>query len=498
MNTGPIVALTFFAYLLVMLLVGWIAYRRTTNLSDYILGGRGLGPLTSALSAGASDMSGWLLMGLPGAAFAGGLGAAWIAIGLLIGTWMNWRFMAPRLRVYSYRAGDALTLPEFLEHRFRTKGHLLRLISAAFILLFFLFYTASGLVAGGKLFETVFGVPYAWAVCIGALAVISYTLLGGFLAVCWTDTIQGLMMAAALAVLPVVAIGEMGGVAPVADRLRDLNPNLLRLWHDPEGLLLQPLAVISALAWGLGYFGQPHILARFAAVRGVDSIPTARRIAVGWTALTLACAVGIGLVGAAYFAGEVADGERVFMLMVDALFHPVVAGILLAAILAAVMSTADSQLLVCSAALTEDIATCFLKTSEDPKKLVRLGRGAVVLIALAALGIALGESKTVLGLVSHAWAGFGATFGPVLLLSLYWRRSTAIGAVAGMIAGGLTTALWARLDGGVFDLYEIVPGCLLATLAMIAGSLFSPEPSSDIQAEFTTVVNELKPHSILK
>lgn len=491
MEPTTIISLTFLVYLTVMVGVGAFAYLRTRNLSDYLLGGRSLGPWAAALSAGASDMSGWLLMGLPGAAFDRGISAAWIGIGLLAGTWGNWRWMAPRLRVYSFRAGDALTLPEFLERRFHSRSHYLRLISAFFILFFFLFYTASGLVAGGKLFETVFGVPYPAAVCMGTAAIISYTMLGGFLAVCWTDLIQGLMMAAALAMLPLIATADLGGSGAVLEGIRAGNPDLLKLWVNAEsGEMLTGLGVVSSLAWGLGYFGQPHILARFAAIRTVRALPAARRIAVSWTALTLCCALLIGLVGFVRFGAEGVDGERIFMLMVDALFHPVVAGILLAAILAAVMSTADSQLLVCSAALTEDIARCFLKGETDPRKLVRLGRFAVMGIAGIAMLLALRGEKTVLALVAYAWAGLGATFGPVLLISLYWKRCTAAGAVSAMVVGGLTVVIWGNLQGGILDLYEIVPGILFSSLTLLLVSRLTPPPSADIQAEFDAVKEE--------
>ncbi|WFB36514.1 sodium/proline symporter PutP [Kiritimatiellota bacterium B12222] len=488
MNADFIITCTFFVYLSVMVAVGWLAYRRTNNLSDYILGGRNLGPWATAISAGASDMSAWLLMGLPGAAYISGISAVWIAVGLLLGTWLNWRWMAPRLRVYTFQASDSLTLPEFLEHRFHTTGHALRLVSAAFILFFFLFYTASGLVAGGKLFETVFGVPYPLAVCIGTFAIISYTILGGFLAVCWTDLIQGLMMAAALLVLPIVAIGEMGGIGNTLENIQSLNPHLLQIRIDAAtGNSLQGLAVISSMAWGLGYFGQPHILARFSAIRSLKDLPTARRIAVTWTGITLICSVLIGLIGFARFGTEVADPESIFMLLVNSLFHPVIAGILLAAILAAVMSTADSQLLVCSAAFTEDITRCLLRRDFSQKALVRLGRLTVVVIAGAAMFMALRDEKTVLALVGQAWAGFGATFGPVLLFSLYWKRCTATGAISGMITGGLIVILWGRAQGGLFDLYEIVPGFFFSCLAILIGSYLSPPPSPEIEAEFLTM-----------
>ncbi|WP_114417031.1 sodium/proline symporter PutP [Marinospirillum perlucidum] len=489
-ESSSAVGWTFIVYIAVIMGIGWIAYQRTQNLSDYILGGRALGPWSSALSAGASDMSGWLLLGLPGAAYASGLSASWIAVGLLAGTWLNWLFMAPRLRLYSFKASDSLTLPEFLEQRFRDKTNMLRVVSALFILLFFLFYTSSGLVAGGKLFETVFNLDYKLAVVLGTLAVVSYTMFGGFLAVSWTDLLQGLMMAAALAIVPLWAMGELGGMNATFSSIRDLNPNLLTWFSDETGTALSFIGIVSSLAWGLGYFGQPHILARFAAISSADRIPAARRIAVSWTALTLFCAMLIGLIGTVFLSNGLGDGETVFMVMVNALFHPVIAGILLAAILAAVMSTADSQLLVSSSALTEDFYKSIFRKDADQKELVKIGRIAVILIALAAMLLALNDDSTVLDLVSYAWAGFGATFGPVLLLALFWKRATALGAMAGIVIGGVTVVVWANMTGGIFDLYEIVPGFILAAIAMIVMSNISPEPDAEILEEFDAVVEE--------
>lgn len=489
---NTIVGWTFIAYIGVMLVIGWIAYQRTQDLADYILGGRNLGPWTSALSASASDMSGWLLLGLPGAAYASGLSASWIAIGLLAGTWLNWLFMAPRLRVYSFKANNALTLPEFLEQRFRDKTNMLRVVSALFILLFFLFYTSSGLVAAGKLFETVFDLDYKFAVVIGTLAVMSYTMFGGFLAVSWTDLLQGLLMAVTLAIVPLWAMGELGGVSATFSSINDLNPNLLSWFSDVDGKALSIMGIISAVAWGLGYFGQPHILARFAAIKSHKHIPTARRIAVIWSGLTLVCAMLIGLIGTVFIKGDLSDGETIFMFMVNALFHPLIAGILLSAILAAIMSTADSQLLVSSSALTEDFYRSLFRKEASQKELVRVGRITVVIIAFAAMLLALDEDSSVLDLVSYAWAGFGGTFGPVLLLALFWKRSTALGAMAGIVIGGVTVVTWGNMSGGIFELYEIVPGFVLAGIAMVVMSLLSPEPSEEVQQEFDAVVEEVK------
>ncbi|EHV2839723.1 sodium/proline symporter PutP [Vibrio vulnificus] len=462
---------TFIAYLLLMVAIGVYAYKKTSSSSDYFLGGRSLGPWPAALSAGASDMSGWLLLGLPGYAYAAGIESFWLAGGLLVGTWANWLVSAKRLRTYSIQT-DALTLPEFLSRRFDDKSKLIQTISAFFILLFFLFYTSSGLVAGGKLFETVFGLDYSTAVIIGTLCVVSYTLFGGFLAVSWTDLVQGLLMAAALMIVP-IAVME-GGFGQLATDMHNINPELLTLWNDAKGEALSAIAIISLVAWGLGYFGQPHILARFKASRTNRELGTARRIAVGWTALSMAGAILVGLVGLVWVNGhpgtELADGEKIFMLLVNTVFHPVIAGILLAAILAAVMSTADSQLLVSSSALAEDFYKQVIKPDASSQEIVMVGRIGVVVISIIALILAMTPDSSVLGLVSYAWAGFGAAFGPAVVLSLYWKGMNRNGALAGILIGGITIVVWKQLTGGWFDVYEIVPGIIFSTIAIVGVS----------------------------
>ncbi|AAO08018.2 sodium/proline symporter PutP [Vibrio vulnificus] len=462
---------TFIAYLILMVAIGVYAYKKTSSSSDYFLGGRSLGPWPAALSAGASDMSGWLLLGLPGYAYAAGIESFWLAGGLLVGTWANWLVSAKRLRTYSIQT-DALTLPEFLSRRFDDKSKLIQTISAFFILLFFLFYTSSGLVAGGKLFETVFGLDYSTAVIIGTLCVVSYTLFGGFLAVSWTDLVQGLLMAAALMIVP-IAVME-GGFGQLATDMHNINPELLTLWNDAKGEPLSAIAIISLVAWGLGYFGQPHILARFKASRTNRELGTARRIAVGWTALSMAGAILVGLVGLVWVNGhpgtELADGEKIFMLLVNTVFHPVIAGILLAAILAAVMSTADSQLLVSSSALAEDFYKQVIKPDASSQEIVMVGRIGVVVISIIALILAMTPDSSVLGLVSYAWAGFGAAFGPAVVLSLYWKGMNRNGALAGILIGGITIVVWKQLTGGWFDVYEIVPGIIFSTIAIVGVS----------------------------
>ncbi|MCG8047395.1 MAG: sodium/proline symporter PutP [Candidatus Thiodiazotropha endolucinida] len=465
-SSDLLVGLSFFCYLLTLLIIGVVAWRRTRNLSDFVLGGRSLGSWVTALSASASDMSGWLLLGLPGYAYLAGLESFWLALGLLIGTWLNWRLVAARLRIASETSGNALTLPEYLSNRFNDASGLIRISSSFFILLFFLFYTSSGLVAGGKLFEAVFGLPYLWAVASGTLIIILYTAFGGFLAVSWTDLFQGLLMLLALVTIPLYVLVEIGGLEGFLSTIEGSNAELLNPMTDSNGEPLGVIAIVSLMAWGLGYFGQPHILARFKAIKQSDFVPKAQRIAVSWVFITLTAATLSGLVGIPIFETPLEDAEKVFIRLVDLLFHPLVAGVCLAAILAAIMSTADSQLLVSSSTFTGDLYRLLLRKRASEAELVIVGRLAVLSIALIAFLLALDRESRVLDLVSYAWAGFGAAFGPAVLLSLYWKGMNRWGALAGILSGGLTVVLWKPLQGGLFDLYEIVPGFLIS-LAMI-------------------------------
>jgi sodium/proline symporter len=478
-QTGPAVTLTFVTYLLVVLAIGIIAWRSTANLRDYILGGRRLGRWTTALSAQASDMSGWLLLGLPGYAYLAGLESLWLVVGLLTGTWLNWRLTAARLRVATEAYGDALTLPEYLQRRFADPHGLLRLLGAAVVLLFFTFYTASGLVAGGKLFESVFGLPYTWAVAAGAGAVLAYTFIGGFLAVSWTDAFQGMLMLAALVLVAASGLAVVGGLDGLSASLQARNPALLNALTDVGGAPLTLIGVLSLVGWGLGYFGQPHILARFMAVRSSAELVASRRIAVAWVSVALAAATLVGLAGAAWLEPPLqgADSEKVFIAMATALLHPVVAGVCLAGILAAVMSTADSQLLVASSAVSEDLYRDLLRRDAGPRELLWIGRFAVIVIAIGAFVLALDPDSKVLDLVAYAWAGFGASFGPTIIASLYWRRMSLAGAYAGVVVGGVTVVAWKALSGGIFDLYEIVPGVVLSALAVaVFGRIGPPAP----------------------
>ncbi|SUD14900.1 sodium/proline symporter PutP [Aquipseudomonas alcaligenes] len=490
MTASTPMLITFVVYIAAMVLIGLIAYLRTKNLSDYILGGRSIGSFVTALSAGASDMSGWLLMGLPGAIFVAGISESWIAIGLVVGAYLNWLFVAGRLRVQTEHNGNALTLPDYFTNRFEDNSRILRIFSALVILVFFTIYCASGVVAGARLFESTFGMSYETALWAGAAATIAYTFIGGFLAVSWTDTVQATLMIFALILTPVMVMVATGGMDTTfaAIELKDAtNFDMLK------GATF--VGVISLMAWGLGYFGQPHILARFMAADSVKSIPAARRISMTWMILCLAGAVAVGFFGIAYFsahpdlAGPVSENpERVFIELAKILFNPWIAGILLSAILAAVMSTLSCQLLVCSSALTEDFYKAFLRKGASQTELVWVGRAMVLLVAVIAIALASNPENRVLGLVSYAWAGFGAAFGPVVILSVLWKGMTRNGALAGMIVGAVTVVVWKNWVG--LGLYEIIPGFILATLAIVIFSRIGSAPSNAMHKRFDEAEQE--------
>lgn len=480
-------SLTFVAYLVALLLIGSFAYRATGNLEDYLLGGRRLGSAVTALSAGASDMSGWLLLGLPGAVYVAGLQAIWIAVGLLAGAFLNWCFVARPLRIYTVMRSQSLTLPDFFERRFLDDSKILRMIAAIIILLFFTFYTASGLVAGAKLFSAAFDLHYDYALWLGAVVIVGYTSVGGFLAVSWTDVLQALMMLVALVVVPVVVVSELGGLSQSLIIIEKLNPTYL----DPFANMTV-LGTVSLLAWGLGYFGQPHILARFMAISDANKMAQATVIGMGWMFITLLASVAVGLFGMAYFSQfHVAEmspenAEKVFIVLTQLVFNPWIAGILLAAILAAIMSTIDSQLLVSSSCLTQDFYRAFLRPQASEREMLWTGRLMVLVIATVAIFIASDPHSQVLTLVSYAWGGLGASFGPVIILSLYWRRMSRNGALAGMVTGALTVIFWKQLNGGIFDLYELFPGFLLGTAAIVIGSLLDRGPPAEVEDIFDT------------
>jgi sodium/proline symporter len=498
---------TFAVYLAAMMGIGVWVYQRNKNLSDFVLGGRSLGSWVSALSAQASDMSGWLLLGLPGAAYVGGLGAGWIAVGLAIGTYVNWKVIAARLRVYTEKAGfkegndGSITLSEYFENRFEDRSHALRIISGVAIIVFYTVYVASGLVAGGILFDEVFGLNSGLAITIAVLVIISYTFLGGFTAVSLTDFFQGSLMWIAIIAVPVIVIAAIGGFGALTSSLNSITPALL----SPTGSVglgdgggwtasgsLGAVAIVSSLAWGLGYFGQPHILVRFMGIRSKNEVPKARKIATVWVVTGLSAAMIVGLVGITYFDQQLSNPETVFINMVQQAINPWVGGILLAAILAAVMSTADSQLLVASSALSEDFYHTFLNRNASESLLLWVGRFTVIGVAIIAYIMAL-QGGSVLGLVANAWAGFGATFGPLIILSLFWRKMNRVGAIAGMVSGGATILLWINIPAlSNTGLYSMIPGVLISFICIFAFNPLGAAPSERMESDFDEVSRDIR------
>jgi len=475
--------LSIIIYMIATLGIGWYAFVKTSNLTDYMLGGRSLGPAVTALSAGAADMSGWLLMGLPGAIYLSGIVEAWIAIGLTIGAYLNWLLVAPRLRVYTQVANDSITIPSYLDNRLRDNTKLIRIASGIIILIFFTFYVSSGMVAGGKFFDSSFGYEYHTGLLIVSAVVVAYTLFGGFLAVSYTDFLQGLIMFVALISVPLFGLFLTGGIGDTIASIKAVNPEHLSLLPATA----TAAAIISSLAWGLGYFGQPHIIVRFMAISSVKETKQARRIGIGWMMLSLFGAIATALVGVAYYeqnAGELKDAETVFIVLGQILFHPFIAGIMLAAILAAVMSTISSQLIVTSSALVEDIYKAIFNKTADDKHYVFIGRVAVLVVAIIAAILAWNPDNSILGLVGFAWAGFGAAFGPVILLSLYWRKLTNHGALSGMIAGATTAFVWGKIKVLSESLYEIVPGFFVCLIVAVIVSILTYKPNKDIEDEF--------------
>jgi sodium/proline symporter len=475
-------------YFSAMLGIGLYAYRKSTSdVSGYMLGGRSLSPSVAALSAGASDMSGWMLMGLPGAMYISGVSSLWIAIGLVIGAFLNYIIVAPRLRTYTEVANDSITLPDFFENRFNDNSRLLRVVSSVVIVVFFTLYTSSGIVAGGKLFESSFGLNYEVGLYVTAGVVVAYTLFGGFLAVSLTDFVQGCIMFVALVLVPIVTISEVGGISEVHASINAINPTLLDIF---SGVSL--ISIFSAMAWGLGYFGQPHIIVRFMAIRHVKDMPTARRIGMSWMIVSIIGAMATGFAGIAYVAKtglKFEDPETIFILLSQILFSPLIAGFLLAAILAAIMSTISSQLLVTSSSLTEDFYKTFLHRDASDKQQVLVGRISVFLVALVAISLAYDRNSSILSLVSNAWAGFGAAFGPVVIGSLYWKKMTRNGALAGMITGAVTVLIWIyspiTIGGQSLStvMYEIVPGFILSSMVIYVVSNMAPQDDTQVLAK---------------
>lgn len=497
MSTGWIV-LSFAIYLSVMVLVGVYSLKQNNTSEDYFLGGRRLNGFVAALSAQASDMSGWLLMGLPGSIYALGTGQIWIAVGLFIGTVLNWLFIATRLRRYTIRANNAVTLPQYFENRFHDRKRGLLLVSSLAIMIFFLVYTASALAAGGQLFTTVFGIDYRISLTIGAIVILTYTLLGGFTAVCDTDFIQGTVMLVALLAVPIAAYAMLSGDLTAATTV---DPNYLSPLYD-GGNKITLVSILSQLAWGLGYCGMPHILVRFMAVKSDKELNKAKSVGIIWVALSLFFACIIGIIGRAYIAEDlVASGEseRVFMYMIINVFTkdikaPIIGGIFLCGILAAIMSTADSQLLVTASSVTEDLYQGFFRKKQSDAKMVWFSRLVVVIIAIIAYFIALDPNSSIMGLVSDAWAGLGAAFGPTVLLSLYWRRTNTQGAIAGIAIGALTVIFWDYLPlfggqtaGSVTGIYSLLIGFFLSLISIVIVSLLTKAPDKEILDEFDDV-----------
>ncbi|MBR2488556.1 MAG: sodium/proline symporter PutP [Kiritimatiellae bacterium] len=500
---------SFVGYLFVMLWIGFFFSKKQSNLGDYYLGGRKMNKWVVALSAQASDMSGWLLMGLPGAIYLGGFSEAWIGIGLLIGTYLNWKIVAQRLRRYSQVCGDSITIPDFICNRFRDKTGASRVIAAVIILVFFTFYTASGFVGAAKLFSTIFPISYSTALWIGAAVVVSYTLLGGYMAVCWTDFIQGSLMFVAIVLVPAIVICDAGGFAATVDSLNEINPFLQSLVTNAStGKAVGFIGLVSCMAWGLGYFGMPHILVRFMSINNPAEVKGSRRIAMTWVAISLGAATVIGLVFHLFLkqrgltlADVGNDPEKCFMVMINSIFSNgfaarVFAGVLLSAILAAIMSTADSQLLVSASSFTNDIYRR-VKKSASNRELVMISRLAVAAVALVAAFMSMNQEsdffKAVMKMVSFAWGGFGAAFGPLILLALFWRRVNLAGAVSGMVVGTVTCFVWKFVLSGyaadypIFGLYELAPGFVLSFAVTVVVSLLTARPSAEMLAEFDRV-----------
>lgn len=486
-------------YLLLMLAIGFYSYRKSSaNSEEFLISGRKLGPVVTALSAGAADMSGWLLMGLPGALYFSGLSGAWIAIGLTIGAYLNYVLVAPRLRIYTETAQNAITLPVFFENRYKDKTHLLKLTSSLFILVFFTLYTSAGMVSGGKLFESAFGMDYMTGVWITSLVVVLYTFLGGFLAVSLTDFVQGTIMILVLLIVPTVAIIQIGSPIESITLISDKGHQYLDLFTGTS-----VVGIISLIAWGLGYFGQPHILVRFMAIENPGDLVKAKRIGITWMVLTLLGAMLVGLVGIAYlskfdtatmliFDGSNKEAETIFIYFSRVLFHPLVGGFLLSAILAAVMSTISSQLLVTSSSLVEDFYKAFLRKQGSPKEFLMVSRISVLLIALISLLLSLHPRDSILNLVGNAWAGFGAAFGSMVLLALLNKKSTWQGALAGMLVGGLTVLFWVYFEHPFSEWYEIIPGFLFALIVNLLVSRLTYRTNPMIEKEFERMASKTK------
>ncbi len=493
METGTLISLGI--YFIAMIGIGVYAYRQNEDTSSgYLLGGRKLSAPVTALSAGASDMSGWMLLGIPGAMYVSGASSLWIALGLCLGAWINYIIVAPRLRVYTELANDAITLPDYFENRFYDDSRSLRIIASVVIIVFFTLYTSSGIAAGGKLFESSFGFNYEVGLYITAGVVVCYTLFGGFMAVSLTDFVQGIIMFIALVMVPTVVIFELGGINNTLTILSETNENMLSLFVDAQtGAAVTFVGVVSLMSWGLGYFGQPHIIVRFMAISSIKEMPTARRIGMSWMIVSIFGAASTGIFGLAYMTSTgqaLDDPETIFITLSQLLFHPLLGGFLLAAILAAIMSTISSQLLVTSSSLTRDVYVTFLDKDCSEHKQVVIGRICVALVAVVAIALAYNRDSNILTLVGNAWAGFGAAFGPLVLFSLLWKNMSRKAAIGGIVSGAATVLVWiyaplGENGGSIYpELYAIIPGFIVSSIVIVAVSLLFPEKNDDVSSLF--------------
>ncbi|MBE6588839.1 MAG: sodium/proline symporter [Ruminococcaceae bacterium] len=501
-------------YMAAVIVIGIVYAKRANKSSEsYFLGGRSLGPWVTAMSAEASDMSGWLLMGLPGVAYWCGLAdAAWTAIGLAVGTYFNWLIVSKRLRRYSIRANNSITLPEFFSNRFREKNKLILTIAAAFILIFFTVYAASCLVTCGKLFSTLFGLPYIPMMIIGAVFVLVYTILGGFLAESASDFMQSIVMIVALGVVVTLGVASAGGLGAVfenagkidgfldffglANPVVDESGTQLVIAGVPQFGEAKPygiLSICSMLAWGLGYFGMPQVLLRFMAIRREDELKRSRRIAMVWVVVSLAVAVFIGIVGRQLFPTvhlTASASENIFITMATSSLPPIVAGLVMAGILAATISSSDSYLLIAASAFAKNIFHGLVKKNATDKQVMLITRITLIAITAIAMIIALDENSVIFSIVSFAWAGFGATFGPLMLFSLFWKRTTQAGAIAGMVGGAGMVFLWKLVIstlGGAFAIYELLPAFIFSSICIVVVSLLTPAPSREVEEDFEAV-----------
>lgn len=501
MTINVSIVAAFLLYLCFMLGTGIYFSKRSSNISDYFLGGRKMGSWLTALSAQASDMSSWLLMGLPGAVYLSGLGEAWIAVGLGVGTYLNWLLVAKRLRKYSMVAGDSITIPQYLQNRFDKDSKVLRVVCAVIIFIFFLIYTASSFNAAAKLLNNVFGVDYTIGLIIGVAIIVIYTFLGGYFAVVWTDFFQGMLMFFALMAVPIIIYALMGdSIGNIVSNVPD-NAYYMSMIKGKDGSIYSWQYIVSNLGWGLGYFGMPHILTRFMSIKSSDMIQKSRIIATIWVAVSLTASVCVGFMGYAYMSHtgmelftSAAGSETIFMVLVQKLVFGFLAGILLCAIIAAIMSTSDSQMLVTASAVSNDIYKTLFKKNASEKELLILSKVAVLVVAAIAFVLAMNPENSVMGLVSYAWAGLGAAFGPTMLMSLFWKRMTMSGALAGMLSGGITVVVWKNFladkllmaaDG--YQLYELIPAFVISLILIVVVSLLSKAPSQKIVDDFEKV-----------